>query len=103
MAEIVEPQLKRLASKADPRVVGLLRQPLAAILSDLDHSDSNVAGLALKALAFKLMRLFDMDYVATRLSGARTGGTEVGLIFQSGPPRLRSLASPVQEQRSHVA
>ena len=81
--EIVEPMLKRLASQADPRVVALLRQPLGRILSDLDSSDRHVAGLALEALAFKLMRLLDMDYIATRLRAAQTGGAEVDLVFQS--------------------
>ena len=42
-----------------------------------------MAGLALEALAFKLMRLLDMTYVATRLRGAATGGAEVDLIFES--------------------
>ena len=75
--------LRRLASQTDPRVVALLRQPLGSILSDLDNSDRHVAGLALEALAFKLMRLFDLDYIATRLRPAQTGGTEVDLVFQS--------------------
>lgn len=83
MAEIVEPQLRRLALWADPRVVALLRQPLGGILSDVDSSDRDLAGLALEALAFKLMRILDMDYAGTRLRGAQTGGAEVGLIFQS--------------------
>lgn len=83
MAEIVEPQLRRLAVWADPRVVALLRQPLGEILSDIDSSDRDLAGLALEALAFKLMRILDMDYVGTRLRGAQTGAAEVGLIFQS--------------------
>lgn len=83
MAEIVEPQLRRLALWADPRVVALLRQPLGGILSDVDSSDRDLAGLGLEALAFKLMRILDMDYAGTRLRGAQTGGAEVGLIFQS--------------------
>lgn len=83
MAEIVEPQLRRLAVRADPRVVALLRQPLGEILSDVDSSDRDLAGLALEALAFKLMRILDMDYAGTRLRGAQTDGAEVGLIFQS--------------------
>lgn len=83
MAEIVEPQLERLAVWADPRVVALLRKPLGGILCDVDSSDRDLAGLALEALAFKLMRMFDMDYVATRRRGAQTGGAEVGLVFQS--------------------
>jgi site-specific DNA-methyltransferase (cytosine-N4-specific) len=56
---------------------------LAEILSDLDSRDRHRAGLALEALAFKLMRLVDLSYVATRLRGAATGGAEVDLIFES--------------------
>ncbi len=83
MNEIVEPMLKRLATQADPRVVALLRQPLREILSDIDNSDTHVAGLALEAVALNLMRLLNMDYVATRLRGAETGGVEVDLVCQS--------------------
>ena len=89
--EIVEPMRKRLASQADPRVVALLRQPLGRILSDLDSSDRHVAGLALEALAFKLMRLLDMDYIATRLRAAQTGGAEVW-IWSSRARASSSLA-----------
>lgn len=83
MNEIVEPMLKRLATQADPRVVALLRQPLREILSDIDNADTHVAGLALEAVALNLMRLLNMDYVATRLRGAETGGVEVDLVCQS--------------------
>ncbi len=38
---------------------------------------------ALEALGFKLMRILDMDYLATRLRGSATGGAEVDLIFHS--------------------
>ncbi len=83
MNEIVEPMLKRLATQADPRVVALLRQPLGKLLSDLHSSDTHGAGLALEAVALNLMRLLKMDYVATRLRGAETGGVEVDLVCQS--------------------
>ena len=53
------------------------------ILNDLKAAYTHTRGLALEALAFKLMRLLDMDYVATRLRGSATGGAEVDLIFQS--------------------
>jgi hypothetical protein len=56
---------------------------LADILKNLDARDKHVRGLALEALAFKLMRLLDMTYVATRLRGIATGGAEVDLIFES--------------------
>lgn len=39
--------------------------------------------MALEALGFKLMRLIDMEYQATRLRGIETGGAEVDLIFHS--------------------
>ncbi len=83
MNELVEPMLRRLATQADPKAVALLRQPLREILPDLDNSDTHVAGLALEAVALNLMRLLNMDYVATRLRGAETGGVEVDLVCQS--------------------
>jgi len=43
----------------------------------------HIRGLALEALAFKLMRIIDLDYVATRLRGNATGGAEVDLLFES--------------------
>lgn len=56
---------------------------MGEILKELNSPDKHVAGLALEALAFKLMRLLDMNYVATRLRGVATGGAEVDLIFES--------------------
>ena len=49
----------------------------------MNDTDRYQAGLALEALAFKVMRLLDMTYVATRLRANQTGGAEVDLIFQS--------------------
>lgn len=57
--------------------------PLVAILAELDSTDRYIAGLALEALAFKLMRILGMEYLATRLRAAETGGAEVDLIFES--------------------
>ena len=45
--------------------------------------DRHVRGLALEALAFKLMRSINLTYVATRLRGTAIGGAEVDLIFES--------------------
>ena len=72
-----------LKTQTDPKLVALLRRPLPEILKELSDTDRHVKGLALEALAFKIMRLLDMDYVATRLRGAQTGGAEVDLVFQS--------------------
>ena len=81
--DVVEPLLEQLASQTDPKLVALLRKPLPDVLADVSDNDRHVKGLALEALAFKIMRLLDMDFVATRLRGSQTGGAEVDLVFQS--------------------
>jgi len=83
VAEIVKPLLEQLETQIDPKLLELLKKPLSSILTEIDSNDRYIAGLALEALAFKLMRLLDMDYVATRLRAAATGGAEVDLIFES--------------------
>ena len=75
--------MEQIKGQTDPKLLALLRTPLADILSELGHADRHVAGLALEALAFKIMRLLDMTYVATRLRANQTGGAEVDLIFES--------------------
>lgn len=60
----------------------MLRKPLKDILKDLGHESKHIKGLALEALAFYLMRLVDLTYVATRVRGEVTGGAEVDLIFE---------------------
>ena len=49
----------------------------------MKSKDRYRSGLALEALAFKIMRLLDMTYVATRLRANQTGGAEVDLVFES--------------------
>ena len=82
-ANVVAPWIDQLKNHSDPRMLDLLRKSLAEILVEIESEDRHVSGLALEALAFKLMRLLDMDYVATRLRAQATGGAEVDLIFQS--------------------
>jgi hypothetical protein len=82
-AEILEPLLKQLKDQIDPKLLDLLVKPLATILDEIKSTDRYIAGLALEALAFKLMRILGMDYVATRLRASSTGGAEVDLIFHS--------------------
>lgn len=82
-ADLIEPLLEQLKSQLDNKLLDLLRKPLANILTELDSTDRYIAGLALEALVFKLMRLVDMTYVATRLRAKDTGGAEVDLIFES--------------------
>ena len=82
-AEILAPLLEQLKDQINPKLLDLLTKPLADILEEIKSTDRYVAGLALEALAFKLMRSLGMDYVATRLRASATGGAEVDLIFHS--------------------
>jgi len=83
IADVVDPLLEQLKGQTDPKLLALLRTPLSAILEEIDDKDRYKAGLALEALAFKIMRLLDMTYVATRLRANQTGGAEVDLVFES--------------------
>lgn len=83
VANVVTPLLDQLKDQTDPKLLDLLRKPLSEILVEIDSENRYVGGLALEALAFKLMRLLDMSYVATRLRAESTGGAEVDLIFES--------------------
>jgi site-specific DNA-methyltransferase (cytosine-N4-specific) len=83
VSEVIGPLLDQIEKLTTADLRPLLRKPLAEILKELGSSDRHVAGLALEALAFKLMRLIDLSYVATRLRGTATGGAEVDLIFES--------------------
>lgn len=81
--EIIEPLMAQLEQQIDPKLRRLIRKSLQEILVEINESDSHIRGLALEALAFKLMRLLDMQYVTTRLRSSATGGAEVDLIFES--------------------
>lgn len=83
IADVITPLLDQLMSQTDPKLRYLLKKPLSEILEEIQSDDRYVRGLALEALGFKLMRLIDMDYLATRLRGIATGGAEVDLIFHS--------------------
>src|SRR5690606_21745043 len=81
--DLITPLLEQIEKQTGADIRQLLRKSLPEILEELDSNDTYIRGLALEALAFKLMRLLDMDYVATRLRGTATGGAEVDLIFES--------------------
>ncbi len=83
IADVVDPLLEQLKGQTDPKLLALLRTPLSTILKEMKSKNRYRAGLALEALAFKIMRLLDMTYVATRLRANQTGGAEVDLIFES--------------------
>ena len=94
IGDVVEPLLEQLKGQTDPKLLALLRTPLSAILEEMKSKDRYKAGIALEALAFKIMRLLDMTYVATRLRANQTGGAEVDLIFEN--TRLVFLRCQVQ-------
>ena len=83
VADIVTPLIEQLEQQTQADLQPLLRKPLKDILAELKARDRHIRGLALEALAFKLMRLIDLTYVATRLRGSATGGAEVDLVFDS--------------------
>jgi len=80
--ELIGPLLEALEKQATSDLRPLLRKPLGEILKELSHRNKHIKGLALEALAFYLMRLIDLTYIATRLRGQATGGAEVDLIFE---------------------
>jgi site-specific DNA-methyltransferase (cytosine-N4-specific) len=81
--DLIEPLFDQLKDQTDPKLIELFRKPLAEVRAEVQSADIYVKGLALEAIAFKLMRLVDMEYMATRLRASATGGAEVDLIFQS--------------------
>lgn len=81
--EVILPVLEQLEQQVHSDLRPLLRKPLSEILDELNDKNVHIRGLALEALAFKLMRIIDLNYVATRLRGSMTGGAEVDLIFES--------------------
>ncbi len=81
-ADLVGPLLSALDQQIAADLRPLLRRSIAEILQDVRSEDRHVKGLALEALAFHLMRLVDLQYVATRLRGVATGGAEVDLVFE---------------------
>ena len=81
--EITEPLLAQSESLVGSDLRPMLRKPMADVLAEVKAEDRHMRGLALEALAFKLMRLIDLTYVGTRLRGDETGGAEVDVIFES--------------------
>lgn len=79
---LITPLIKCIETQIHSDLRPLLRKPLKEILKGLSADERHLKGLALEALAFYLMRLIDLTYVATRLRGATTGGAEVDLIFE---------------------
>lgn len=81
--DIIVPLVEQIERVVQADLRPLLRKPLKDIRAELQAESRHIRGLALEALAFKLMRLIDLTYVATRLRGTVTGGAEVDLVFES--------------------
>ena len=82
-ADLIAPLVEQIEKQTQADLRPMLRKSLKEIYRELKSEDRHHRGLALEALAFKLMRLIDLTYVATRLRGNVTGGAEVDLIFES--------------------
>lgn len=82
VADLIAPLIEQIEQLTQADLRPLLRKSLKEIREDLQAEDRHIRGLALEALAFKLMRLIDLTYVATRLRGTATGGAEVDLVFE---------------------
>ena len=81
--DFLEPFIKQLEAQNDPRLIEMLTKSISDILVEINSNDSYKKGIALEALAFKLLRILGLDYMATRIRAQATGGNEVDLLFQS--------------------
>lgn len=79
---ITTPLIEALQKQVGAHIRALLHKPLRQLIKELTFTNKHVKGLALEGLAFHLMRLIDLTYVATRLRGIATGGAEVDLILE---------------------
>lgn len=59
------------------------QKTLQEIRDDVDSTDTYIKGLALEALAIKIMGIIGLDFIKTRLKGSETGGAEVDVLFDS--------------------
>lgn len=81
--DVMEPLVKQLEEQTDPRLIEMLTKSIPDILRDIHSKNTYTKGIALEALAFKLLRILGLDYLATRVRAEATGGNEVDLLFHS--------------------
>jgi len=84
--DIIEPMLIQIDKQIHVEIRPYLRKSFDELLVEMKSSNRYLKGLALEALAFKVMRLLGLEYISTRLRGSQTGGAEVDLIFESTQP-----------------
>lgn len=81
--DLLEPLIKQLETQTEPRLIEMLTKSISDILVDVNSDNTYTKGIALEALAFKLLRILGLDYLATRVRAEATGGNEVDLLFHS--------------------
>lgn len=81
-ADVTVPLLEQLAGALPPKLLELLRLSLSEIVAKLD-AGKHEKGLALEALAFKMLRLAGLRYLDTRYRPKSGGRFEVDLLFDS--------------------
>lgn len=82
-ADVLTPLLSQYDLAVTPGLLAMIRRPLSEIVAELGSQDKHIKGLALEALAFRIMWLIGLRYQGTRVTGAETAGAEVDLIFDS--------------------
>lgn len=83
LSEVTIPYLKQIENLTSEKMAKIFQLPTKDILKNIQSEDKYIKGIALEALAFKLMKSIGMEYVKTRLRSVDTGGAEVDLLFES--------------------
>ncbi|MCL2627726.1 MAG: restriction endonuclease [Oscillospiraceae bacterium] len=81
--EIIIPFLQQIEGVIGNDILQHYQKPLQEIRKDMDSYDTYIKGLALEALAIKIMHIIGLDFVETRLKGTETSGAEVDVLFES--------------------
>lgn len=81
--DIVIPLLEQMSGIIGEDVSRYYQKTLQEIRNDVDSTDTYIKGLALEALAIKIMGIIGLDFIKTRLKGSETGGAEVDVLFDS--------------------
>jgi hypothetical protein len=83
LRDVTIPLIEQYGFGLPKRLRELLRRPLRDIVKELDDPSTHVKGLALEALAFKMMRSVGLTYRDTRYRPRSGGRFEVDLLFDS--------------------
>lgn len=79
-AEVLKPVLEDLSERSGvPRQV--LRKSYSELFEDMDSDSTYDKGVALETLSVKLGRMLGLEFVAWRVRGRETGGSEVDVVM----------------------